>query len=435
MRRVLVVGGGIAGLATAYFLRGRAEVTVLEAGARAGGKLLSERSQGFLLEAGPDAFVAYKPAAVELCRELQLELVPTLPSRHRSRVLHRGRLRPLPEGLVGVIPSRWLPMALTPLLSLGAKLRMLADLWLPASEQSEDESLGAFLARRLGHELVERLADPLLGGIYGAPAHELSARCLFPRLLTLEKQYRSLIRGVLSQPSGPRGPEMLSLRDGMQALPEALTRLLDVRPGRVVQRVESGRVVVDGQALQADAVVLATPAPASARLLGRVGDCLAGIAYQKVATVGLAFRREQVAHPLDGHGFVVPRSESVTACTWASSKFAGRAPAESVLLRAYLRNPAGDDQALGERVTERLRPLLGLRGEPILSRVHRWENPLYRVGHGELVEAIEHTLPPGIYLTGSAYRGVGVPDCIEQARRTAEQVLTLSSQTTPEWTS
>lgn len=422
MRRVVVVGGGIAGLATAYFLRERARVTVLESGPRAGGKLLTERHRGFLLEGGPDAFVAYKPAAVALCRELGLELAPTLPARHRSRVLHRGRLRPLPEGLVGVIPSRWLPMALTPLLSLGAKLRMLADLWLPASEQAEDESLGAFLARRLGTELVDRLADPLLGGIYGAPAHELSARCLFPRLLALEKQYRSLIRGVLSQPSAPRGPEMLSLRDGMQALPEALARHLDVRLGWAAQRVESGRVIVDGQALEADAVVLATPAPVSARLLGRAGGTLARVAYQRVATVGLAFRRDQVAHPLDGHGFVIPKSESVTACTWASSKFADRAPEGAVLLRAYLRGPSGQDEALAASVAEQLRPLLGLRGEPVLSRVHRWENPVYRVGHGELVDEAERALPAGIHLTGSAYRGVGVPDCIEQARLTAERI-------------
>lgn len=420
MRRIVIIGGGIAGLATAYFLRDQAEVIVLESGSRVGGKLVTEERQGFLLEGGPDAFVAYKPAALELCRELGLEPIPTLPTRKRGQIVHRGRLRPVPDGLVGVIPTRWLPMALTPLLSLRAKLRMLADLVLPRGPL-EDESLGAFLTRRLGRELVERLADPLLGSIYGAPADHLSARCLFPRLLALEEKHRSLILGILSQPSnGPGGPAMWSLPAGMAALPAALESRLGgrIRLNQEVRRVESGRVVLRHGSLEADAVILATPADVTARLLGAgpAAEALAAIRYQRVATVGLAFPRDRVRHPLDGHGFVAPDG----ACTWASSKFPGRAPGGAVLLRAYLRDPGPCDEVATRTATERLRPLLGLEGAPLFSRLHRWENPVYRVGHQDLVDRAERALPPGLLLTGSAYRGVGVPDCIEQARRTAE---------------
>ncbi len=428
MPRVIVVGGGLAGLATAYFLGQRAEVTVLEAAPRAGGKLLTEARDGFLLEGGPDAFVTYKPAALELCRELGLELIETLPARPRSLVLDRGRLTPVPEGLMGVIPSRWLPMALTPLLSWTGKLRMLADLWLPARRESSEESLAEFLRRRLGGEIVERLADPLLAGIYGAPADCLSSRCLFPRLLALEEKHRSLIMGVLRQPSRARGPEMLGLRAGMSGLTEALQARVNgrLRVGQQVEQVLPGQVRVGGEWVQADQVVLATPAPQTARLLGpgALSEQLASIAYQKVATVALGFHRRQVIHPLDSHGFVVPTRQAglVSACTWSSSKFPGRVPASCVLLRAYVRNPQDSDEELVEGVVQELRPLLKLIGQPRMTRVFRWENPVYRVGHGELVSGLDRHVPAGLFLTGSAYRGVGVPDVIEQARSTAERV-------------
>ena len=465
MAHVVIVGGGIAGLATAYYLQAQARsrglslrYTLVERDSRFGGKIVTEAPDGFVIEGGPDSFITQKPQALALCRELGLSdaLIGTNEARRKVFVLHRGRLVPLPDGVMLVVPTRFLPFVFSPLLSPLGKLRMGLDLLIPPRRANGDETLGNFIRRRLGREALEKIAEPLMAGIHVADAERLSLESAFPRFRDLEQKHGSLIRGMIASRrrvplSNGRPPSVfMTLRGGLRGLVEAVLASLDA--GSLV----AGRSVTelayrpdmspsfalrldDGASLAADAVVLATPAFAAARLVAPLSSELAqrlnAIGYVSTATVSLGFRRAEVAHPLEGAGFVVPKAEGrrLLACTWTSSKFGQRAPEGYVLLRCFVggaRNEslaALDDASLVELARQELRDIMGLSAEPVLARVYRWEkgNPQYDVGHLERVARLEALSAgwPGLFLTGSAYRGVGIPDCIAQGQETAGKVI------------
>ncbi|HEX8939355.1 MAG TPA: protoporphyrinogen oxidase [Candidatus Limnocylindrales bacterium] len=478
----VVVGGGLTGLAAAYEL-GRAGVPtlLLEASERLGGKVRTDRVDGFLVESGPDSFVSYRPAGLQLIAELGLADQVIAPQAPRTvYIWARDRLVPMPEGLDLVLPTKFLPFLRTPLFTLPQKARMGLDLVLPRSRWSGDMAIGAFLRRRLGPALVDRLASPLIGGIYGTEIDELSLDAVLPQLAEAERRHRSLLlasiasrrarsKGARAKASGggasgggasggggPSPAPFVTLAGGtgalVEALVEAIARLpsVEVRTGAPVEAVElaaSGSVshptrgsvrLGRGEVVPFDGLVLATPAPVSASLLEpsvpAVAPPLRSILYGSTAVVTLAYDEREFEATEAGHGFLVAGDAglSISAGTISSRKWAGRAPAGGVLVRAFLGDGAGallaaPDDALVAAVQADLSRAIGLRGEPLFSRIARWPGamPHYIVGHLERVAAAEAALAdrPSVALAGSAYRGVGLPDCVGQGRAAARRVL------------
>ena len=453
--RVAVVGGGVAGLAAAHRLveRGVRDVVLLEASDRLGGSIATERSGGFTIEAGADTLLTEKPWAVDLCERLGVSLVGTREGERRTYVVHDGRIEPLPEGFLLLAPTDLRALAASPLFSWRGKLRMALDLVLPRRADAADESLAHFVRRRLGREAFERVAEPLAGGIYTADAERLSLAATMPRFRELERKHGSVIRGLraeqgASRAAGARYSLFAAPADGMGALVEALARRLPegvVRlrapVGALVRDGATWRLRAGGDALAADALVLAAPAHAVAPLLAPLdaglGRLLGEIEYASSATVTLAYRSAD-APGVRGFGFVVPAVErrALIACTYASRKFPGRAPEGHELVRAFVGGAlrpdllARDDAALVEVVRGELRALAGITAAPELVRVHRHRlaMPQYVVGHLERVAAIEARVAalPALALAGAAYRGVGVPDCVRSGEAAAEQVLASS---------
>ncbi len=464
---IAIIGGGITGLAAAYALqesaraRGRTlDITLIESAPTLGGKILTESIEGFTVEGGPDSFIRQKPWAADLARQLGLggELIGTDTRHSRTFVLNRGRLAPLPEGVMLIVPTRILPFATSPLISWPGKIRMGLDLFIPPRPQDGDESVGDFVRRRLGREALEKIAEPLMSGIHVSDPDQQSLLGTFPRFRELELQHGSLIRGMLAQRKAPPAARpdsslpssaFISLRGGMgqlvQTLQAALSGVRLLVGCRVVrlQRLPAGGYrleMEDGSTLEAGAVILTTPAFVSAGLLGgqapELARLLAGIRYVSTVTVSLGFRRAEVQHPLDGFGFVIPRREQrrINACTWSSVKFPGRAPEDALLLRCFGGGPGHEDfvdlsdAEILDVVRQELAALMDLRARPLLARVYRWPkaNPQYDVGHLErvrrMVSLCEAGLP-GLFLSGSAYTGVGVPDCIHQGQQAAQAAL------------
>jgi oxygen-dependent protoporphyrinogen oxidase len=447
-RRVVVVGGGITGLAAAHGLvEAGVPALLLEGSRRFGGVIATEHEAGFLLEAGPDSFLARKPWAEALCRRVGLgdELVAA--GGGGAFVLSRGRLHPLPEGLTAMVPTRLGPLLRTGLLSPRAKLRAALEPLVPrgglaarrrSGADPGDESLASFFRRRLGDEASRRLVEPLARGIYGGRAESLSLRATFPRLGEIERERRSLVLGLLREPR-TGGAAFLSLRRGMGSLVERLLERVPPELRRAPAPVAAVRpaagggwevALAAGGSVPATAVVLAVPPRPAAAIVEpahrELASALRSIAAAGSLTVQLGYRRDRVRHALRGTGFVVPADERspLVACTWASSKLPARAPAGSVLLRAFL-DPASarDDDTAVELALDALRPLLGLEGAPALRRVHRWPAaiPRYEVGHLRRVAEIDRLLgaAPGLFAAGAAFRGVGVPDCIREGERAA----------------
>lgn len=456
-RHVIVIGAGITGLTAAYALQERRhhvpriEVTLVDTAPRLGGKILTERVDGFTVEAGPDSFVA-TGLMVDLCDRLGLRdaLVTTDAQARTVYVLHRGRLHPVPAGFALVVPQRMMSLVRSGLFSFWEKMRMGMDLLRPAAPPREDESLGAVIRRRFGSAAAERLAGPLLGGIYAGDIDRLSVRATFPQLADAERRYGSLILGMRAQRSDgavggtSRASTFLTLKGGLNTLVGRLagaltdTEVLTGSPVRAIVRADRGRYAVhlDHRELTADAIVLATPAPGAADLLNAIAPeaarLLRRIPYASTAVVALAYRRSETPGSLTGHGFVVSQSERcrISACTWVSSKWPGSAPPDHVLLRCYL-GRVGDesvlnlnDGAITGLVSEELRTILGITAESRLTRVYRWNAamPQYLVGHLQLLAAIEQAMAvvPGIALAGAAYRGIGIPHCVRQGLEAAD---------------
>jgi oxygen-dependent protoporphyrinogen oxidase len=448
---VAIVGGGIAGLAAAYELGQRGvSVRVLEATSRAGGVMTTERVDGWVIDGGPDSMLVQKPAAVALCRELGLgdRLIPTLTPR-TAYVLRDGRLHPLAEGSFLGFPLKFGALARSSLFTLGGKLRLASELVVPRRTGDEDESIGAFVRRRFGEEAVDYLAEPLLAGIHAGDVDRLSIRALFPRLLEAERQSGSVLRAfrALRVTPSPQGA-FVSLPGGTGELVDALVASMpDVVSlnARVTELRRTGPLVIESSSgrLEARAVILAVPAYVAASLLRSFDTAIAafcdGVPYASTATVAFGYRRDQVAHPMQGSGFVVPRVErsALLAGTWVTSKWPGRAPEGHVLLRGFLgggRDPHrldASDQELVETAREELEALLGITGDPLLTRLFRWtrQSPQYEVGHLQRVAAIEDHLAalPGVFLTGSGFRAIGIPDCVADARTTATRAAAYVS--------
>ena len=460
--KLVVVGGGIAGLAAAHRAvevtreRGLAlELTLIEARDRLGGSIASERADGFLVEAGPDSFLSEKPWALALCRRLGIEdrLVRTDDRFRKVFVWYRGRLHPLPDGFQLLAPTAMLPFATSSLFSLPGKLRMALDLVLPRGS-GDDESLGAFVRRRLGAEALERVAQPLVAGIYTADPDDLSLTATMPCFIELERKERSIILGLrralrrAPQPgtSGARWSLFVTFAGGMEELVTTLSARLPAGAVVLKQRVTalqrvgtSWQVTTEGGRFEADRVIVATEAHATARLTRYLNPALATlleeIPYASAATVSLGYRRADVPHALDGFGFVVPRTEgkALLAGTFSSVKYPGRAPEGHVLIRGFLGGMlnaamlAEDDEVLVARARTELRGALGITSEPVLTRLHRWpaSMPQYYVGHLARIETIERALAalPGLSLAGAAYRGVGIADCVRGGEAAAEQAL------------
>ncbi len=477
--RTAIIGGGIAGLAAAYELeKARAAgaavaYTLFESRNRLGGSLASEIVNGAVLERGPDSFLTEKPAAAELCRELGLgaELIPSNDEARKTYILVKNRLVPLPDGLMFLVPTKLIPTALTRLFSLKTKVRMGLELLHPPRPSQQDESVAALVERHFGKEAVDRLADPLLSGIYGGDAAQLSARTVLPRLVEMETEYGSLTRGMLAAHAKMRarakeaakkngaaaGPPaaarsiFTSLRGGMQQLVDALaTRLA---PGsvrlstsvRTIQKLEGGWTVEAGGVTEHyDAVIVASPAWAAAVLLGGVDAALSeelgAIPYSSSITVNLVYDEAKLGDLPDGFGFLVPASEgrSMLACTFVHRKFLGRTPPGKAVLRAFLGGMKNEalltepDDVLVATVRRELNEILGsnvvgLGVEPEHAQVSRWRRAMaqYAVGHQERTKRIAEQVAalPGLRLVGNAYDGIGIPDCIRLGRLAAKELV------------
>jgi len=453
---VLVVGGGITGLTAAYTL-GRAGIptTLVEATDRLGGKVRTESIDGFLVESGPDSFISYRAAALELVRELGLGDAIIRPTDPRVvSVRTGGRFVRLPDGMGLALPTRLGPFIATDMFSPLEKLRMGLDLVLPRGGHDGDVAVGAFLRRRLGGALVERLAGPLIGGVYGTPIDELSLDAVVPQLREAERDHRSLLLASLAQGRARKqsgeggGSPFVSLAGGMGQLTGALVEAIE-RSWGVELRMGSTAVALEGRGggfdvrlangelLRPEAVVLASPGPVTAGLLDEIAPAAAAhvrsITHGSTAVVSLGYRLDQFPKPPTGHGFLVAELEplAVDACTMSSLKWAGRAPHGAVLLRVFIgsRSPgvlAGSDAELVALVERDLALAMGVHGAPILARVARsiGQMPKYTVGHLERVAGASATLAglPNLAIAGAAFRGVGVPDCIAQGRAAAARV-------------
>jgi protoporphyrinogen/coproporphyrinogen III oxidase len=461
--RVVVIGGGISGLAAAHRLRElnpALNLTLIEASARLGGTLLTGQHDGFLLERGPDSFISEKPEAVALARRLGIEsrLIETNQNHRRSFIVRNGRLRPVPEGFQLLAPSRIWPFVTSDIFSLAGKARIAADLVLPrkSSNGVADESLASFVRRRLGREALERMAQPMVGGIYTADPETLSLRATLPRFLDMERDHRSVVLAMLrkartqskadqSGTSGARYGLFLSFDRGMEVLVRALEENIDFTvqlATKVVAIERHSRFLIksqNGETLEADAICLAVPAYVAAELVSNFNPSLAAqlnqIKYASTATINLAYHRDAIEHPLDGFGFVVPFVEkrSLIACSFSSVKFPGRAPDDHVLLRVFVGGAlqpdmfALDESEMLDRVKRDLSELLGVKSEPLFAEVSKWRNsmPQYEIGHLDRVQAIENELAhaPTLALAGNAYRGAGIPDCIRSGETAAERLL------------
>ncbi len=458
MNTTVIVGGGIAGLATAFSLResGPRNFLLLECSPRWGGKIVSAHQDGFTIEGGPDSFITQKAAALDLCKRLGLgdQLVGSNSGKSAATYIWSGRrLHPMPEGMMLMAPTMVLPFLRSRLISWPGKLRMGMEVFIPRARDNQDESLAGFVRRRLGNELLNKIAGPLMGGIHAADPERLSLKSTFPLFLEMERKHGSLLRGMMKRPKRPAAhgasptSMFMTLRGGLQQLSDALVAQLpeeNLRAGCGVLSVcrFEGRYRItlsDRSSVLADDVVFATPAYATADLVQEADPVLAarlrGIRYVSTATVSLGFRRSDVAHPMQGAGFIVPHSEGrrITACSWSSAKFNHRAPQDRVLLRVFIGGALAedlaeqDDEALVRLAREELQEIMGITATPLLASAYRWHkaNPQYDLGHEERVAEIERTLAnfPGLHLAGAAYRGAGIPDCIQSGMKAAQAIV------------
>jgi oxygen-dependent protoporphyrinogen oxidase len=468
MTRVAIIGGGIAGLSAAWHLEkarhngARLEWTLYEKSDRLGGVIRTEERDGFVLEAGPDSFLTIKPDAARLCNELGLgsQLISSNDQERKTYILVKGRLVPIPQGLEFMVPTRIGPMATTPLFSLKTKLRMASELFSVPRRNGADESVGEFVRRHFGQEMVDRVAEPLLAGVYGGSADKLSVRAVLPRFADMERESGSLVRATLkakartpvnSKARARPQPLFTSLKNGMQQMVDALVSTLPESNLRLQQLGVSVRPTDDGWQVESNgekeqfqAVLLAVPAPAAATILRQAVpvliDGLSRIAYTSSAAVALAY--DQAELPA-GHGFLVPRSENrkMMACTFVHKKFPYRAPEDKKLLRCFFSSSrlgalsAYSDEDLETIAREELREILGLAAQPLFARTFRWERAMaqYETGHLERVSEMEKVLAemPGLEIIGNSFHGIGVPDCIKSARLAVEKITSGLSPISP----
>jgi len=459
MRRIAIVGGGISGLSAAYALEkkrrgGEVDYVLYETSPRLGGVLVTERVDGCLIEAGPDSFLTEKPWASELCQELGLgdQLIGSNDAGRKTYILIRGRLVEMPDGLMFMVPTKILPTIFSPLFSLKTKLRMAREWFHPPHTAKGDETVASMVERHYGPEMVDRLADPLLSGVYGGEASQLSVRAVLSRFADMEAKHGSLGRAMLAarknapKPNGALRPLFTSLKEGMQQMVDALVQRLDGdalttgAPVQAVTREGGGWIVSAGlQSDQFDAVILAVSTQVAASLLRMSGPLLAaelgGVNYSSSVTVALGYDQHVRGSLPPGFGFLVPRSEGkrMLAATFVHNKFPHRAPDHRAILRCFL-GGARDEQILASSddeilriVREELNQILHLTAEPLFARVFKWRGAMaqYGVGHLERLQRIEALRQklPGLALAGNGYNGIGVPDCVRSGSEAVEDTL------------
>ncbi len=456
MRGIVIIGGGISGLSTAYYLAKRGvPSTILESRPRLGGVIQTEHVDGCTVEAGPDSFLSAKPAALDLIGELGLagEVIGSNDYSRKTYIWKRGRLVPLPEGLMMMVPTKIMPLVTTPLLSWGTKLRMGLELLHAPKPHGDDESVAEFIEEHYGAEAVDYLAEPLLSGIYGGNPRELSVTSVLPRFVTLAQQYGSLTRGVLAERAKAArnhhaaAPLFRTLKGGLgqmiAALESAIQGHIEVRRARAqcVEPTEGGfRIRLDGDAIDAAHLVVACEAYSGGVLLrnvdARLAELLSGVAYSSSMTVALGFDAKSIPQPPDGHGFLVPKKERrrLMACTWVGAKFPYRVPEGKIVARCFLggMDDPGvldeSDEAVTATVLGELREIAGFRAQPEFARIFRWPRSMaqYTVGHPQRLAEIEarRAAIPNLSLVGNAYEGIGIPDCIRLGKRAAEAYRT-----------
>ena len=453
---ITIIGGGIAGLATAFYLEKKAreqgreiQYVLLEGSERWGGKIATESVGGFLIEGGPDLLLTQKPAGVQLCKDLGLadRLISTNNDRQRTFLVRDGELVAFPEDF-SLVPARFWPLATSPLFSFCGKVRMGLEAFVPRRRDEGDESLASFIGRRLGVEAV-KIGGAMLAGIHSADAERLSMQSAFPMYVAMEQRYGSLIKGVraMRKARAKSSAMFQTLIGGLGEMVDTLVAGLDgdLRRGVAVgsvRKVDGGFEVVAGdEVIETDAVVMATPAYVSADLVADFAPDLSlmlrGIRYVSTATVSLAYRKRDVEeqHDFEGFGFLSPKHEGrrITACTWVSTKLNFRAPDDGVLVRTFVGGTGRedlvdlDDEVLVAQSREELEDLMGLTADPVFARIFRWKRgrPQFDVGHLDRVAEMEHLAGQvgGLYLTGSAYRGSAIPDCIVQAVDTVDRIF------------
>ncbi len=465
MKRIVIIGGGISGLSTLYFLIEKIKelgkefkITLLEEKERLGGCIITEKVDGFIIEGGPDCFLYEKPWALRLCERLGLgDRILNTNENRRVFIFSNGRLHELPEGFMLMVPTSFMPFIKSSLISWPGKIRMAMDLFIPKKKTDEEESLAEFVRRRLGNEALEKIAEPLVAGIHAGTPETMGLKSTFPRFIQIEQEYRSLILGMLARRKMAKKWEskakvkrtmFLTLKDGLGEWIDRLRekvgedRILLKRKVEKVIRMKEGYYKVslsDGTSMEGDLVIITTPSFITARMVEemdhKLSEILLSIPYVSSATVSLAYHRSQINHPLDGFGFIIPRKErrKIMASTWSSVKFNYRAPQNYVLLRAFVGGAnneelvqLGDEEML-KMVRDELREIMNVNGEPVLSRIYRWEKsmPQYLVGHLEKVDKIEERikLHRGLFLTGCAYKGIGISDIVHEGEITAEEVF------------
>lgn len=464
-KKIIIIGGGISGLATAYSLEERAEregksvsITLLEKKNQIGGNILTERVGDFLIEGGPDCFLSEKPWAIELTEKLGIsdKLLCTNDDFRKTFVLYKGLLRELPEGVILMIPTRLIPLIKSDLISFTGKLRMAMELFIPKKKSIKDESLSQFVRRRLGGDVLNKIAEPLVAGIHAGNPDTMSVRSTFPKFVQMEEEYGSLIKAMLARKKlvnansqGGKKPKytmFMALKDGLSEMPATIVKNLKMTKiliNREVAGVEKRDVfkisLKNGEVLDADAVVFASPAYETARILRgldtSISDILNKIPYVSTATVSLAYKKNSISHPMNGFGFVIPKLEKrkIMAATWVSRKFSYRAPDDSVLIRCFVGGNHNeglvflDEREMTKMVKDELKDIMGITAEPLFTRIYRWEKamPQYTIGHDERLSTLNQILSnhSGIFITGSAYRGIGISGCVYDADITAESAI------------
>ncbi len=456
MKQVAIIGGGIASLACAVALKQRGiDFTVFEKSPIVGGKLLTEKADGFTIEAGPDCFLPEKRWTVDLIKMVGLEdqLLCTNEEHKGTYIYSRGRLNRLPEGVMLMVPTMIMPLLRSSLISLPGKLRMGLELFIPKGPEGSDESLARFVTRRLGRECLERIAEPLVAGIHTSNPDNMSVKAIFPRFLDLEQKHGSLIKGMVramkNAPAGSGATKkmtyFMSLNEGMQQLVDGCVRFIgekSVSPlteVKEVRRADKGyELLLGSERASFDAVVVGTPSYVTKDLVRKMAPLLSErldpIEWSSTATISIAFDKSKIRTPLSGFGFIVPKIEQrrINAATWSSIKWSYRAPPGRLLVRSFVGGGhhedlvTYDDEALVRVVREELREIAGIKAEPLFARVYRWQRsmPRYTVGHLDRIAAIEDAqLPcPGAYLIGSSYRGIGIGDCVRSGFDAASHI-------------
>ncbi|HET8547752.1 MAG TPA: protoporphyrinogen oxidase [Bryobacteraceae bacterium] len=429
MRPVVIIGGGISGLSTAYYLsRQGIPSRIIERTPRLGGVIQTGQVAGCLIEAGPDSFVTFKPWALQLIRELGLgnQIIGSNDHLRATYIWKRGRMVKMPEGINLMVPARTMPIITTSLLSWPTKLRMAAEWFRAPRPMNGDRSVSEFVEDHYGREVVDYLTEPLLAGVYGGNSDEMSVRAVLPRFVEWEAMYGSLSRAAKREIKRSSGTLFSTLKGGLSTLIEELVRqtgsALEIIHGDAEEVAPGWRVRVSGDWLETDHIVLACAAWQAAKLTAaELAGLLASIPYTSSTIVALVYNRAEVHHPLNGFGFLVPRVErkSLTACTWVNTKFSHRVPDDKVALRCFMHgNP--------DHAEDEIREKMGITANPVARQVTQWPMSMaqYTVGHESRVQQIEAMLAqaPGLYLAGNAYYGIGIPDCVRMGKAAAEKI-------------